>query len=966
MSFCTKTPNSSAIISLIALNGICIDGAIDVNTDSLFENHSPPRQFLSEAMMCSSHCVGTKDVQNVPVQEHEFAEVDVQVPEFASSESAINYKDKSLCSKTVMLEIPRERLPEVDCSLLLDEVLRGTRRIKKNLVSNLRSTIQNVQPIIDSNLMNSECCNSMKSFTEKAATLLAVQSTNTECCSDPSLMHFQEETNISLNFPKQSSSTECAVSSITNQSEGTLILPIDGDSTYSLRVVEESLQMASNSESEDEERAQSNDEGSDHCDERELANDREDGTLIDVMETSLKDFSGEDEKNNCRGGHSGRGIVRGGNKRWNKKNRGGKGNRGRGNFNNVSFVNVKGNSRVDECESKSSAIDNFNVSNEFFKSTHESGNALSNSSNTKEFKTRKEIHEMESKCLIGQGHDHEKKQEFLSKGSSPPLNHCLLFGNDSCKKTQNGENSKLGSYNNGNNKDKSNGNNTNKGGNNNNKGNTNNQNSSNKVGGGGDLKWDMLSRHLKHLCYSIGLLKHNNGPGYTLESLCLKFHYRFLVLFFCQCYFIVTLNWYVNEQIICYKMGASNIQQTGPYRDVCLSYPFVVTTSETRRYLLFYRWVPYSFLLAAACVYILRAGPVKKWENFRLGQLCKDVWVERWKLEFVDYFVNIWFQFQSDPSIRVISCILSVSYETSRWTSINNRVVHFIMTGQAESCHYYKWILCHVFANLVVLAAVYYFNFVLQGTFVTLVPDVMFKLRRDPRYFSDPLSTIFPPFVECQISEFHKVVDRNEFNFGCHLTLMELYEKLFFITWCVLALHWLWSSVMILWLAFGLIPFFGKFSCLVTSHLKYKKSVVTMWKTMKMCSLGEVHALYLVKRWMSCAQFDQLLATLLVEKEKEWLNQKKGFDLCSTGGHQNRCSNYTSLQMERSMVPCIYENAHQISEQLKEDLSAPTFQLLSGNPLVRNRNNLDETYIDRFYSAQSSCETENREGEDWA
>ncbi|KAF2354556.1 Innexin [Trinorchestia longiramus] len=273
-------------------------------------------------------------------------------------------------------------------------------------------------------------------------------------------------------------------------------------------------------------------------------------------------------------------------------------------------------------------------------------------------------------------------------------------------------------------------------------------NSSNFKVGGGDMKWDLLSSTVKQLCYSIGLLKRSNGPGYTLESLCLQFHYRFLVLFFYVIHAIVALNWYVTDEIVCYQHGAAQAPQKGHYRDICLSYPYVLASrvtgeSEQRQYLLFYRWVPYSFLLVSCAAYTLRVA-LKSWEDSRLASLCKDVWNQR-----------------SD-------------YDANNWSRINNRVLHFLMTKQASASHYCKWILLHVFANLVVVAAAFYFNFVLQGSFMHLVPEVVPELHRNPINFDDPLSMLFPPFVECQITLENTVVLHNEYNFGCHLTLMEL------------------------------------------------------------------------------------------------------------------------------------------------------------------------------------------------
>lgn len=269
------------------------------------------------------------------------------------------------------------------------------------------------------------------------------------------------------------------------------------------------------------------------------------------------------------------------------------------------------------------------------------------------------------------------------------------------------------------------------------------------------------------------------------------------------------------------------------------------------------------------------------------------------------------------------------------------------MSGQASSAHYCKWVACHVFANLVDLSAVFYINFVLQvsslvyllcyvrfdspdfwltflfgrnywlvliyvgnyeyywyfsyfqGTFLTLVPNLIGNLQRDPALFSDLLSTTFIPFARCQIAPSNLVIDKTELNFGCHLPLMELYEKIFIVAWAVLAVHWIWSFFMVVWLSLGMFPFFGKFSCVMTLSFVRKRSATYMYKAARICSLGEVHVLYLMKRYMSSAQFEELLVAFVSMKE-EYVRQLK-LNVHWNSGIQDtgdgKCRDFTSIPM---------------------------------------------------------------------
>ena len=99
---------------------------------------------------------------------------------------------------------------------------------------------------------------------------------------------------------------------------------------------------------------------------------------------------------------------------------------------------------------------------------------------------------------------------------------------------QNTNNNQNNNKNNDNKKDKSN-NNDNSGTNEKGTGNKNNAGGT----GGGDFKMDPLSRGLRILSNLTGLTKKSNGPGYTLESLCLVSHYRLLFFVFYASYGVV-------------------------------------------------------------------------------------------------------------------------------------------------------------------------------------------------------------------------------------------------------------------------------------------------------------------------------------------------------------------------------------------------------------------------------------------
>ena len=72
---------------------------------------------------------------------------------------------------------------------------------------------------------------------------------------------------------------------------------------------------------------------------------------------------------------------------------------------------------------------------------------------------------------------------------------------------------------------------------------------------------------------------------------------------------------------------------------------------------------------------------------------------------------------------------------------------------------------------------------------------------------------------------------------------------------------------MTIWLCIGLLPIVGKWTFLFSPEMMNKESLTVMSKVIKLYSLGELHSMYLLKRWMSGPQFTDLLKQLLSVQE---------------------------------------------------------------------------------------------------
>nr|BDT63361.1 MAG: hypothetical protein [Armadillidium vulgare clopovirus] len=97
-------------------------------------------------------------------------------------------------------------------------------------------------------------------------------------------------------------------------------------------------------------------------------------------------------------------------------------------------------------------------------------------------------------------------------------------------------------------------------------------------------------------------------------------------------------------------------------------------------------------------------------------------------------------------------------------------------------------LLVYIFADITIFYFLNYYIF--HNKFLTL-PISSYPYERNVPYFTDYISRLFPPFAYCEIEDVHELHNGRNDIFGCHLTHMELYEKVFFI-------FWIWLSIAIL------------------------------------------------------------------------------------------------------------------------------------------------------------------------
>ncbi|KAK8389062.1 hypothetical protein O3P69_020796 [Scylla paramamosain] len=446
------------------------------------------------------------------------------------------------------------------------------------------------------------------------------------------------------------------------------------------------------------------------------------------------------------------------------------------------------------------------------------------------------------------------KDKSISKGGNSQVwkNTSIdnLNKNNNSSNTNNsssGNDNKYGSSNDSNNKGKDNKNNNfnNNNNKNNNKGNNNNYNSNKNQSNNymnnnnnkqkGEQSTRNLLKEAKEVVNTIFKKRLCMQP---LDSPILKFHYRLTVLLFVILYTIIQAGWIFKESIFCVYGNNAEVTVSYYIKNFCLTYPFVNEDQDDdqsqRRYLLFYRWTHHSFLILASLFYIPRVI-AKILDNPRLKQLVHDLALGEHR------------------------------YDTSKWEQDTNMMLQYMNSHASTHGYLYFWlIICHMVALAVDCAVFFYFDYMLQGHFMDLVYSA-YPLHRDPQFFTDYLSRTFPPFVRCRLEKQILINNEREEELGCHLLLMDIYDKMFVVIWLWLVFLILCTTITLLALCLWVIPPFNRLFLDIRTNSKHLKE--TRNKIVKQYCFSDLYVLYLMKRHRSETQFSMLMSKLIHSEE---------------------------------------------------------------------------------------------------
>ena len=306
-----------------------------------------------------------------------------------------------------------------------------------------------------------------------------------------------------------------------------------------------------------------------------------------------------------------------------------------------------------------------------------------------------------------------------------------------------------------------------------------------------------------------------------INSLVMKLHSTYTSLFLVSCWMFVTCNYYTSDIILCVSKFDRSVV-SGELENICLTYSYTRSSlQENRYYVLHYKWIHWMFLLLALLYKLPSFLMVTVFSQTHLIRALRNI-------SHLPADYNL-----SSKSLSRSIWYWSRNYGRHHDLYLNKIIVHSICLATNAVCF---------FVINLSLQGNYYIGLILHWPFV-----------RDYHAFRDPLSSLFPPFTVCETSPRMQLWMGRIERVGCHLPLMEVYEKLFLVLW-------LWQGV----LAVSTLVYLLHMICTRPLTLLCsggQQNTLLVHKFRKVSS-GELFALGTFKKYLTKTQMRCLLYTI--------------------------------------------------------------------------------------------------------
>lgn len=334
--------------------------------------------------------------------------------------------------------------------------------------------------------------------------------------------------------------------------------------------------------------------------------------------------------------------------------------------------------------------------------------------------------------------------------------------------------------------------------------------------------------------------KRRKSTPSVAENFITRLHYQWTFWFLIFMYAVVWNSWYQKDVMNCVNSFNADAQIRSDYINICFTYMFTPPTmpGETRRYLFFYRYLHFAILGVAALYYLPRKFS-KKFDNMRVKKLITDLYSHSGK------------------------------YDNVSEKALTDRISKYITQNLGtHNVLFYNNLVSTLLALVVDVLAFFVFDYTLQGRFISY-GLMSIPFNRDPIYYTDYMSQTFPPFTQCEISPLQKLVGKRTEVFGCHLTVMELYEKMFLALWLWMVVLTFMTVCYLIYLCCFFLPYFRRtlLSCTKPNCASDEDNIQDRIDTViKTCKVGDIFLLFKVKAFVTANRYYILLCNLAEPK----------------------------------------------------------------------------------------------------
>ena len=276
--------------------------------------------------------------------------------------------------------------------------------------------------------------------------------------------------------------------------------------------------------------------------------------------------------------------------------------------------------------------------------------------------------------------------------------------------------------------------------------------------------------------------KKNPVNGFC-DNFILKLHHTYAYYFFISLHLLITLRWWSSDALICSNKFNGDAQIHPDLMNICYTYLYLPEAGDGRRYLFWYRYINFILLAVAGLYYWIH----------KVSKCIEDPATKNLLTE-----------------IQPISGTNIKPDENLDEVTSKNVPKYLTRTMGFNQSIYLKNLALTVLCLAINLLVFFGLDYSLSGRYLTYVFKI-FPFERDMEQFSDYMSRTFPPFGECQIKSIHKLVSERTEVYGCHMTHMELFEKVFAVYWLMLVFLMAASVVYIFYLVSFNFPRFRTF-----------------------------------------------------------------------------------------------------------------------------------------------------------